>query len=582
MPPARANEPEASHQEIVTPNAKREVYAPLPALASPRGHPGRRRLRNYPTSSLWKLRLEDGIGPHRRSVALDRAGSGLERLVLLGKTGTLTLESLAWIRAVGAGLIHLSGDGDVLTHSVPYGYDGHPIRRAQAMAIATGLDVEVARDLIARKMAGQRANLMRLRVADLGSFDAMREALDRADSIADVRLCEAKAAAIYWNAWSNVPIRLRGRDLAKVPARWARYDARSSVLTGAPRAATNPVNALLNFTYSLLETESRLALLGAGLDPTLGVLHADQRNRDSFALDAMEPVRPAVDAFVLDLLEERVLTARDFAELPNGVCRVRAPLTHELALTLPQWRLLLAPIVADLAKRFRAALLDRGTANTGTRAAVPRETRELPRAVPGTTESPRTKGSPRRGSTVPGPASVPSPLNETPRKVPLARPYASKAWRAPRPEALALVPAACATCGGPVLKRRRRHCEACMPQARREHGLRAIAVARKALAAQTLAGADPRTGAQAERKRAGAVSEAHQRNHEWARENPGAERDRAWFEREMTPKLDGFSLNEIAKATGLSLAACSRIRAGAKVPHPRHWEGLLGLVEAGN
>ena len=71
-----------------------------------------------------KLRVEDGIGPHRRSIALDRAGSGLERLVLLGKTGTLSLESLAWIRAVGAGLIHLSGDGDVLTHSVPYGYEG--------------------------------------------------------------------------------------------------------------------------------------------------------------------------------------------------------------------------------------------------------------------------------------------------------------------------------------------------------------------------------------------------------------------------------------------------------------------------
>ena len=87
----------------------------------------------------------------------------------------------------------------------------------------------------AGKMVGQRANLVRLRITDLGSFDAMREALDRADSIADVRLCEAKAAAIYWNAWSSVPIRLRGRDLAKVPARWARYDARSSVLTGAPR-----------------------------------------------------------------------------------------------------------------------------------------------------------------------------------------------------------------------------------------------------------------------------------------------------------------------------------------------------------
>jgi hypothetical protein len=44
------------------------------------------------------------------------------------------------------------------------------------------------------------------------------------------------------------------------------------------------------------------------------------------------------------------------------------------------------------------------------------------------------------------------------------------------------------------------------------------------------------------------------------------------------PKLDAFSLKEIARATGLSLAACSRIRGGAKVPHARHWEPLLALT----
>jgi len=49
--------------------------------------------------------------------------------------------------------------------------------------------------------------------------------------------------------------------------------------------------------------------------------------------------------------------------------------------------------------------------------------------------------------------------------------------------------------------------------------------------------------------------------------------------REVTPKLDGFSLGEIAKATGLSLAACSRFRAGTRVPHPRHWDTFLVLVE---
>jgi hypothetical protein len=55
-------------------------------------------------------------------------------------------------------------------------------------------------------------------------------------------------------------------------------------------------------------------------------------------------------------LEERVLTSRDFVELSNGVCRVRAPLTHDLALTLPKWRQLMAPIVAYLAQAFRGPM----------------------------------------------------------------------------------------------------------------------------------------------------------------------------------------------------------------------------------
>ncbi len=59
-------------------------------------------------------------------------------------------------------------------------------------------------------------------------------------------------------------------------------------------------------------------------------------------------------------------------------------------------------------------------------------------------------------------------------------------------------------------------------------------------------------------------------------------RDQAWFKRDIAPKLGAFSLKEIADATGLSLAACSRTRAGAKVPHPSHWERLLALVEARN
>jgi hypothetical protein len=118
-----------------------------------------------------------------------------------------------------------------------------------------------------------------------------------------------------------------------------------------------------------------------------------------------------------------------------------------------------------------------------------------------------------------------------------------------------------------------------MPQARREHGLRAIERAREALRLQTLTGSDPRANAETNRKRSEAIVEQRRRGREWKRENPnGVGHDRAWFLREVMPRLDDVPLNAIARATGLSLATCSRYRAGARVPHQRHWEALRALV----
>jgi CRISPR-associated endonuclease Cas1 len=498
-----------------------------------------------------KLRVEDGLGRQRRAIVLDRAGSALERLVLIGKTGFVTLEALAWLRAIGAAFVQIGRDGELLAHSTPFAYEGHPIRRAQALAVTNGLDLILARDVIARKLEGQRKNLARLNASCLCAFDAVRGDLDNAATIDQVRDIEAKAASLYWTAWSSIRVRWRTRDLARIPQRWTRFGSRASLLTGAPRAATSIGSAALNYLYGMLEAEARLALLAQGLDPTLGVLHADQRNRDSFALDVMEPIRPGVDAFVLDLLEDRIFTSRDFVELPNGVCRLCASLTHDLALTLPHWRTLVQPIAAHLAQAFRQALVNQGA-------------------------TPRTQSTRKRII----PASKRSPLVVTPRKASQPRPYASKVWNAPRPEGVARNPIACASCGEPVLKRRRRYCEACLPQARKERGLRAIAIARKALAAQAAAGQDPRATSQAGRKRGEANAERHRQNRQWQREHgQSAERDRAWFLREIAPKLDAFSLSEIAAATGLSHAACSRFRAGARVPHPRHWQVLISLTE---
>ena len=59
------------------------------------------------------------------------------------------------------------------------------------------------------------------------------------------------------------------RDQAKVPKHWKTLGTRSSPISGATRNASNPINALLNYLYAILETEVRLAILTMGLDPSM-------------------------------------------------------------------------------------------------------------------------------------------------------------------------------------------------------------------------------------------------------------------------------------------------------------------------
>ena len=271
-----------------------------------------------------------------------------------------------------------------------------------------------------------------------------------------------------FSAWRDVRIGFRERDLARIPARWLRCDSRASVLTGAPRAATSPLNAMRNYICACWSPKLASHYSHMGCDPTLGV-PARRSAQPRFPRARRDGSRCGATwmPFCSIFWKIAMFSARDFGELPNGICRIAAPLTHELALTLPHWRECLRPIAARLAQTFRESLVNKGAA---------------PRTV--------SAKSVNKRRSIPGPER--SPLLATPRKASQPRPYATRAWRAPTVEARPSSPIACAMCGKPVLKRRRRHCEACMPQARREHGLRAIAAARKALAAQTAAGNDPR------------------------------------------------------------------------------------------
>ena len=78
------------------------------------------------------------------------------------------------------------------------------------------------------------------------------------------------------------------------------------------RPPPDPVNACLSLGYTLLHAEASGAARVAGLDPLLGGFHDPAYGGNALASDLIEPLRPALDAWVWELFREGTLRREHF------------------------------------------------------------------------------------------------------------------------------------------------------------------------------------------------------------------------------------------------------------------------------
>src|SRR5579864_3157708 len=278
------------------------------------------------------LQIEDGIAEDRYKLRLPRVNHRLKRLVCIGDDGFITLSALRWLSDVGASFVMLDRLGKVRVVTGPVSPSEARLRRAQALALSNGTALHIARELIAAKLRGQellvREKLHNSAVAD--SIAALRDRLADAGELNTVRVIESHAAAKYWDAWREIPVLFPRKDAALVPDHWKVFGTRCSPLTGGPRLAVTPASALLNYANAVAESECRLAACACGLDPGLGFLHTDTANRDSLALDLIETIKPAIEAWLLDWLKREPMRKADFSEASDGNCRISGSLLQAL------------------------------------------------------------------------------------------------------------------------------------------------------------------------------------------------------------------------------------------------------------
>lgn len=467
------------------------------------------------------LEIEDGIGPERRTIRLARIGHNLKRLVCISEDGFATLAALKWISDVGASFVMLNRNGKVLFATGPNAPSDVRLRRAQAMAHTSGAALRIARELIDQKLSGQeQVARHKLTAPDCAArIHCYRSELAEAEDLNQVRLIESRAAAVYWSAWRVLPIIFPTKDQRRVPAHWRVFGTRVSPLTGSPRLAVNPANAILNYLYSLLESEARLAAVTLGLDPGLGVLHVDTKARDSLACDLMETARPQVDAYLLDWIMREPLKRQWFFEMPDGNCRLTASFTAQLSETAPMWERAVAPFAELVTRAFWSS-----------------SAKLIREPAPPTRLTQRTK-----------------------REVKGAPPL-PPAVKAPRRNNL------CSVCGSDI-KSESRKCIRCSIGDATTNMVEAARIGR-------LTANSP----DARKKHAITARKNALAQHAWKPTDQPEWLTPEFFGQKIQPVLASVSMSTIRSLIGVSKWYASKIRQGYR-PHPRHWLTLSKLIE---
>ena len=282
-----------------------------------------------------------GEGTHRE-IRFPRGRSRLKRLVVRAPHGSVSIAAVDWCNRMGIALSFLGSDSRLANVLIPDTAHDGPLKRAQAIAAVLDISVELARDLTRQKLLSQlrtiETDFSRLGLATPQRRSAVCSAIRAAATslafdteLRNLLVREGYAARLYWSLLTDATLPWPDWTHSRVSEHWLRISPRELGATQQVRDATDPFNAMLNYAYTLLEVEVRVAVHAQGLDPDLGLLHVDSRARESLVYDLMDPIRSSVDVLCVEFARRTGLRPHMFHELRRGVVRLDPDVARDLA-----------------------------------------------------------------------------------------------------------------------------------------------------------------------------------------------------------------------------------------------------------
>ena len=246
-----------------------------------------------------------------------------DSVVIDGHSGNITLDAIKWLMRHDIPLFVLDYNGTLLSSTLPREPVNGPLKIAQIEAYRNcEKRFYIAKKLVEAK-AQRSIDVMKWLDARYGGFSAIEAALsseskrlDQCQSLPRLLSIEGRIAEIYWQYPQQV-----------LPAK---FGFTSRIHETRQMNASDPFNVLLNYGYAILESECRKALNSIGLEPTIGFLHEARQTKHPLVYDFQEPYRWLVDTTIIESLERREFSQKDFHRLDNYVLRLKPDAARKL------------------------------------------------------------------------------------------------------------------------------------------------------------------------------------------------------------------------------------------------------------
>lgn len=190
------------------------------------------------------------------------------------------------------------------------------IRRGQINFTYSKDAVKWIKDIIVKKIENSQALVLTYKAADQRSSNIVERCLTRledyrnkilkldGDIVNDIastlRGWEGQASRVYFNTLNEF-----------IPEQY-RFSSRSQ------NPAMDIANAMLNYGYGVLYNKIEGAMIKAGIDPYVGVLHRNDYNRPVLVYDVIEIYRVWIDYVVFSLLGQNIITDEYFSVRDDG------------------------------------------------------------------------------------------------------------------------------------------------------------------------------------------------------------------------------------------------------------------------